>query len=89
MRDFEGFKKGVNLGGWFSQCDYSKERLDGFIKEEDFSVIASWGLDHVRLPIDYNILETEDGSAFLEEGFARVQRAVDLCAKNSLNIIHF
>ena len=87
MRDFEGFRKGVNLGGWFSQCDYSKERLDGFIKEEDFSIIASWGLDHVRLPIDYNILEAEDGSSYLEEGFARVQRAVDLCRKNSLNII--
>ncbi|MBR6296927.1 MAG: cellulase family glycosylhydrolase [Treponema sp.] len=87
MRDFAGFKKGVNLGGWFSQCDYSKERLDGFIKEDDFSVIASWGLDHVRLPIDYNILESEDGSSYLEEGFARIQRAVDLCRKNSLNII--
>ena len=28
-----GFYKGVNLGGWFSQCDYSKERLDSFITE--------------------------------------------------------
>ena len=87
MREFAGFKKGVNLGGWFSQCDYSKERLDGFIKEEDFSTIASWGCDHVRLPVDYNILESEDGKIYLEEGFQRIQRAIDLCMKNSLNII--
>ena len=24
-----GFSRGVNLGGWMSQCDYSRERLDG------------------------------------------------------------
>ena len=57
-----GFTRGVNLGGWFSQCDYSDERLDHFIEEEDFARIASWGLDHVRLPIDYNVLEKEDAS---------------------------
>ena len=24
MKDFKGFKKGVNLGGWLSQCDYRR-----------------------------------------------------------------
>ena len=61
MKDF-GFYRGVNLGGWFSQCDYSRERLDHFIEEKDIDVIAGWGLDHVRIPMDYNILEKEDGS---------------------------
>ncbi len=23
-----GFYKGINLGGWLSQCDYSEERLN-------------------------------------------------------------
>ncbi len=32
MKDF-GFYRGVGLGGWFSQCDYSDERLDHFITE--------------------------------------------------------
>ena len=32
MRDF-GFYRGVNLGGWFSQCDYSEDRMDHFITE--------------------------------------------------------
>ena len=36
-----GFYRGVNLGGWMSQCDYSDERLDSFITEDDFAMCAS------------------------------------------------
>ena len=43
-----GFYRGIDLGGWLSQCDYSEDRLDHFITEPDFAKIASWGLDHVR-----------------------------------------
>ena len=82
----KGFYRGVNLGGWLSQCDYSQERLDGFITEEDFVQIASWGFDHVRLPVDYNVVMNEDGS-FREEGLARIDRAIDLCRKNSLHLM--
>ena len=85
MKDF-GFYRGVNLGGWFSQCDYSRERLDHFIEEKDFDVIAGWGLDHVRIPMDYNVLENEDGS-LKQEGFDRIARAVDLCAKRGLKAV--
>lgn len=83
----KGFYKGVDLGGWMSQCDYSEDRLNNFITEKDFEIIASWGLDHVRLPIDYNILENEDGTEYKEEGFARVERAIALAEKNGLNIV--
>lgn len=86
MKKLNGFNKGINLGGWFSQCDYSKDRLDNFIKEEDFRIIAGWGLDHVRLPIDYNILENEDGT-YKQDGFDRIDRAVQLAKKYGLNII--
>ena len=82
-----GFSRGVNLGGWMSQCDYSPERLEGFIREEDIARIAGWGLDHVRLPVDYNVLEAEDGSAYLEEGFARIRRAQEWCEKYGLNLV--
>ena len=81
-----GFYRGVNLGGWFSQCDYSKGRLDNFIKEEDFAKIASWGLDHVRIPVDYNIFENEDGS-YKEDGFERVTNAIGLARKYGLNVV--
>ena len=85
MKTFDGFMKGVNLGGWLSQCDYSRERLNGFITEKDIASIASWGLDHVRLPIDYNVLEAEGG--YSPEGFGHVQRAVDWCKRYGLNIV--
>ena len=85
MKDF-GFYRGVNLGGWFSQCDYSRERLDHFITEQDIGVIAGWGLDHVRIPMDYNVLETEDGS-LSAEGFDRIDRAVGWCRKYGLRVV--
>ena len=86
MKRFDGFMHGVNLGGWFSQCDYSKHRLDTFITENDIKTISEWGLDHVRLPIDYNIIETAQGEP-LEEGFERIARAFDWCKKYNLNVI--
>ena len=62
MKKINGFYKGINFGGWLSQCNYEKEHLDTFIIENDFKTIASWGADHVRVPFDYNILENSDGS---------------------------
>jgi len=81
-----GFFRGVNLGGWLSQCDYSEDRLNNFIKEEDIAKISSWGLDHVRIPIDYNILENEDGT-YRADGFARVDKALEWCRTYKLNAV--
>ena len=81
-----GIIKGVNLGGWMSQCDYSQERLDNFIKESDIEKIASWGFDHVRLPVDYNILQNRDGSP-IESGYSRIDNVVELCRKYDLKLI--
>ena len=75
MKDF-GFYKGVDLGGWFSQCDYSEDRMDHFITEKDFQVIAGWGLDHVRIPVDYNVMETENGG-WRTDGFRRIGKALE------------
>ena len=52
MRIFTGYQKGVDLGGWFSQCDHTEQRYDTFITAADFAVIRSWGCDHVRLRLD-------------------------------------
>lgn len=82
-----GFYRGIDLGGWLSQCDYSEDRLDHFITEPDFAKIASWGLDHVRIPVDYNILENEDGTGYLESGFSRIDRAVGLAKKYGMNAV--
>ena len=85
MKDF-GFYRGVDLGGWFSQCDYSEDRMDNFIKEEDFSVIAGWGLDHVRIPVDYNVMEKDEGG-WKTDGFRRIEKALKWAEKNSLKVV--
>ena len=85
LKDF-AITKGVNLGGWLSQCDYSRERLDRFITEADIERIASWGVDHVRLPIDYNVLEFDDGG-YREDGFERVARAIGWARRHGLRIV--
>ena len=76
----KGFYKGVNLGGWFSQCDYSQDRLANFIQEQDIAKIAGWGADHVRIPVDYNVLE-------LEDGFQKIDNAIAMCRKYDLNVV--
>ena len=81
-----GFYRGVNLGGWMSQCDYSPERLSGFITEADFARIRNWGFDHVRIPIDYNVIQREDGT-MKQEGLARIDGALALCDKYGLHAV--
>lgn len=85
MKDY-GFYRGVDLGGWFSQCDYSEDRLDHFITEKDFEIIAGWGLDHVRIPVDYNVLEENDGG-WKADGFRRIEKALKWAEKNCLKVV--
>ena len=87
MRKFEGFQKGVNLGGWISQFgEYSKEHFDTYITESDIAGVGSFGFDHVRLPVDYIVLEDEDGNV-KEEGFAYLENCRRWCEKYNLNMI--
>ena len=63
MRVFEGYKNGVNIGGWISQFGtYDEDHFDTFIVESDIKEISEFGFDHVRVPVDYMVLEDEDGN---------------------------
>lgn len=86
MREFEGFKKGINLGGWLSQCCHRKVHYDTFITEADIKQIAVWGLDHVRLPIDFELIEPEEG-VYSEDGFGYIDRCIEWCRCYNLNVI--
>lgn len=81
-----GIRKGINLGGWMSQCDYTEERLNSFITEPDFAQIAAWGFDHVRLPVDFNIFQKTDGT-LIETGFVRLDRAAALAEQYGLKLV--
>ena len=86
MKKFQGFQKGVNFGGWLSQRSYDKEYLDSFITEADFERVSKWGIDHVRVPVDYNIFETEEGE-YKESGFGYVEKAIGWCRRYGLNMV--
>lgn len=89
MKKFEGFMKGVNLGGWVSQCgegNYTKERFDSFIVESDIKKISEWGADHVRLPVDYHLFQNEDKS-FKESGFKYIDNCLEWCERYGLNVV--
>ena len=86
MKTWQGYQKGVNLGGWLSQCDDTEETYSSFIKEEDIRTIKEWGMDHVRLPFDYELIEDKDGNP-VESGYGHIQDAIDWCGKYGLNMI--
>lgn len=86
MREFKGYQKGVNLGGWLSQCCHEKEHYETFIEEKDIATIATWGVDHVRLPIDYVVLQNDEG-VLLTEGFSYIDRCIQWCDAHGLNLI--
>lgn len=86
MKRWKGYQKGVNLGGWFSQCDYSRERYENFIRKEDIANLSAWGIDHVRVPVDYNLVEDSQGG-YLEEGFGYIERILDWCGEYGLNMV--
>ncbi len=78
--------KGVNLGGWFSQIDAIEEKdpstfpgVDGhietFLGSDDFERIAAWGFDHVRLPVDWQIVFDETLSP-REDRLRRLDKAI-------------
>lgn len=87
MRIFEGYQKGVNLGGWISQfAEYDINHFDTFITKKDIEYIASLGFDHVRVPVDYNVLEDEDGNP-IESGFRYLVNCCSWCKEYGLHML--
>jgi len=87
MRKFEGFQKGVNLGGWISQFDkYDEKHFETFITKDDIDYIASLGFDHVRVPVDYNVLEDEEGNP-KNTGFKYLENCRKWCEANNLRMV--
>lgn len=88
MKKWLGYQTGINLGGWLSQCVHTKEHYDTFIVENDIKTIAEsdYHYDHIRLPIDYNLLQDKNGE-FIESNFSYVDNCVAWCQKYGLNLV--
>ena len=67
---------------------FFERMLDCFFAEEDVRFIAETGANCVRLSLNYRHFE-DDGEPFVyrEEGFVRLDRAIDLCEKYGLYVI--
>jgi endoglucanase len=89
MNVLQNYQAGVNLGGWISQYrEYDSRHFNNFITKKDIEQIASWGMDHIRLPVDYTILE-DDEKPFIykEEGFEHIDNCIKWCREYRLNIV--
>lgn len=86
MKKWNGYQKGINLGGWLSQAELTKEHCDTFITESDIEKIAGWKFDHIRLPVDYNLVQDNNGG-FIESGFSYIDSCIEWCGKYGLNMI--
>jgi hypothetical protein len=62
--------------------------LDHFFAEEDVVFLAGCGVNVLRLPFNYRHLENDAAPfVYLEAGFARLDRALDWCARHGLRAI--
>jgi endoglucanase len=85
----ESLNIGVNLGGWISQYKkFDRRHFDTFIGEGDIRRISDWGFDHVRLPIDYEVLEDGAGpDVYPDSGFAYLDRCLAWCQAAGIRVI--
>ena len=89
MDTWTGFQAGANLGGWLSQYRRrDNHHFASFIREADIQRIAGWGMDHVRLPVDYPVLE-DDRAPFVyrESGLAWIDACLEWCQAAGLKLI--
>ncbi len=84
---YDEYRNGINFGGWLSQFNYyvsnNQERsqwIKKYIQESDFAWVAKAGFDHVRIPIDYTLLENKEVYPYLE-------KSVEYAKKYHLNLI--
>jgi hypothetical protein len=71
---------GTNISHWLSQSTLDRQEMGRFFTREDVERIASWGMDHIRFPVDYPLIENEGWpGCYSEEGLSWVDRALDWC----------
>lgn len=81
------FFQGVNLGGWLSQCETRQHdaHFNSFITAQDIQRIASWGFDHVRLPVDSTVLTK--GTNHLQENMLHyIDNCLTWCQSEKLGL---
>ncbi len=93
---FEKFKQGINLGGFLSQYeiitgdrseDVLRRHFETFITEADIGRIASWGFDHVRIPMDGYLFWDRETKMLRKELVEVLDRCLAWCAEYHLSAV--
>ncbi|HPT84653.1 MAG TPA: cellulase family glycosylhydrolase [Bacillota bacterium] len=91
MKPLEGYLHGANLGHWLSQYGHrgSEEYWSTYITKKDIARMAEWGIDHVRLPVDYMFFETDDEKPMVydESRLAYIDNTIEWCGEYGINLI--
>ncbi len=89
MMNKKALQVGINLGGWISQYPaLDHQHFKTFITADDIKRITDWGMDHIRLPVDYPVLEDEDQPGiYKDSGFEYIESCLDWCKQNGLRVI--
>ncbi len=84
-----GYMSGCNLGHWLSQYgSKGEEHWSSYIVESDFARIASWGMDHVRLPVDYMLFEADEKPGeYREDRLAYIDNAIAWAGKHGIHVV--
>jgi TolB protein len=81
-------KFGTNIGHWLSQSKLDRAVMARFFTADDVARIKGWGMDHIRLPVDYTLFASDaDRSAISEEGLGWIDRAVEWTRKAGLALV--
>ena len=93
---FEKFGRGINLGGYLSQYEIVTNMKDEtdisrhfseFITEKDLQRIASWGLDHVRVPLDGFLFFDRKSGKLKEKPMGYLDHVIEWSERHGLNVI--
>jgi endoglucanase len=78
--------RGVNVSHWLSQSKRRGRQRREFFTKLDMELIASYGFDHIRLPIDEEQMWDADGRAECE-AFDLLHQALDWARSCGLRVI--
>lgn len=85
----EKLHRGINLGNWLSQNGRaSLDEMEKKITKKDLEQIASWGFDHLRLPVDYFTFESDDAPGVYDErGLKLIDNCLSWCEELNMSMI--
>ncbi|MBO7071700.1 MAG: cellulase family glycosylhydrolase [Bacteroidales bacterium] len=78
--------RGVNIAHFLSQSDLRGEARANEFLPADIRQIASWGYDHVRLPVDEEQMFLDNGEKN-DTAFVLLHQTLDECFTNGLRVI--